>query len=289
MSDRYIKMGASDRFFYYTMTGRSTLNERVAITFKEEFDLKIMKEAADEALKIVPEFNKRIVIFNGRPEAVKGSGDIAFIPDVDDKIIRLGSNETNGLLFFFRYKGKKLTFSTFHGLTDAYGMKFFLRVMLCSYMKRKGLAKTLEDEEYIASILHTRTDLDEEDMYTPYEKYGNASVDPGFHYENHEKIFAIPEIIYNEECNYVHTCNIEAPLSDVNALRNQFGKSNLPFFVDMLSASVARTFNASGKMIMIMSAVDQRQSFSSKSLVNCSDSIFFPYTAELQKKDLLIF
>ena len=48
MSDRYIKMGASDRFFYYTMTGRSTLNERVAITFKEEFDLKIMKEAADD-------------------------------------------------------------------------------------------------------------------------------------------------------------------------------------------------------------------------------------------------
>ena len=281
----FMKMGASDRYFYYTMTGRSTLNERVILSFKEDFDLDIMKKSADEALKLIPEYNKRIIIYNGRPEAVKGTGNIAFIPDVEDKIVRLGSDETNGLLFFFRYKGKKLTFSTFHGLTDAYGMKFFIKIMLYIYMKKKGIAVTPEEDEIIPDIIKARENYDEDDILAPYEKYGDSSLSYDFHYDSSE-IFAILEKAYDEECNYVHLCNVEASVSDLKAVRNQFGKSYLPFLVDVVSQSVAKTFNSGDKPIVVMSAVDQRISFSSKSLANCSDSIFFPYTAELQKKDM---
>ena len=142
MTDKYMKMGASDRFFYYTLTGRSTINERISLKFREDIDLSAMKEAADEALELIPEFNKSIVIRNGRPEAVQGSGDVAFIPYRENVSAALGSDETNGLLFYFSCKGKELTYSVFHGLTDAYGMKYYIRTMLYLYIKKKGLEIT---------------------------------------------------------------------------------------------------------------------------------------------------
>ncbi len=286
MSEEFMKMGASDRFFYYALTGRSTIDIITELSFREPFDLPAMKKAAAYALRCIPEFNKSIVLQNGRPEAVVGSGDIVFMPEVKDKPVKLCSDETNGLLFYFRYTERRLVFSAFHGLTDGAGMASFVRLVMYFYMKEKGIAITPEEE---AAFTKGRTvqgippDADPDDVYMPYEKYGDATLTPEWSYEN-PGAFAIPETPYPEECDYIHLCRIKLPLAEINKLKSEAGVSYLPLLADVISSAVANTFDCGEKPVVVMSGIDQRQEFGSQTFVNCSDSVFLPYTAELRGK-----
>ena len=289
MTDKYMKMGASDLFFFYALTGRSTINEIEELTFKEPFDLAVMKKAAADALRCVPEFNKRIVLRNGRPKAVTVCGDIAFIPEEENKFVHLGSDETNGLLFYFRYTGKRLVFSVFHGLTDGTGMSKFVRTVIYFYMKRMGLALTPDEEAEITKGLRITEgippDADSDDVFTPYEKWGAPSAEPEWRYDN-PGAFAIPENAYTEECDYIHLCRAEASLSQLKAARDEAGVSYLPYLADAVSTAVSKTYSSGDKPIVAMSGIDQRPNLGSDTMVNCSDSIFFPFTPELRKKDM---
>ncbi len=288
MADKYMKMGASDRFFYYTLTGRSTINERILLKFRQDFDLSAMKQAADEALKLIPEFNKRIVIRNGRPEALTGSGDVAFIPYKENASVALGSEETNGLLFYFSYIRKELTLSVFHGLTDAFGMRYYVRTVLYLYLKKKDFVLTAEEEAELTAGLRTAPvspDLSEQgDRLMPYETWGDICAEPEWHYEN-PGAFVIPETPYDEECDYIHICRIEAKADEVKKARDETGVSYLPFMADLVSSAVAGSYDCKDRSIVVMSAIDQRKVLGSHTLVNCSDSIFLPYTAELGIKE----
>ena len=289
MSEKYMPMGASDRFFFYALTGRSTIDEIEELTFKKPFDLDVMKDSAADALKCVPEFNKRIVLRNGRPEAVTGSGDIAFIPEEENKFVHLGSGETNGLLFYFRYTDKRLVFSAFHGLTDGTGMSKFVRTVIHFYMKRKGFEFTPAEEAEMTKGLRITEgippDADPDDVFTPYEKWGDPDAGPEWHYEN-PGAFAIPEDAYPEECDHIHLCRVEASLPQLKAARDKAGVSYLPYLTDAVSTAVSKTYSGGDKPIVSMSGIDQRPNLGSGTMVNCSDSIFFPFTSELRKKDM---
>ena len=288
MEGDYMKFGASDRFFYYTLTGKATFDMRIQMSFRDPFDLAAMKASADEALEYIPEFNKRIVLRGGRPEAVVGSGNTAFIPEEEKKPVLLGSEETNGLLFCFKYKEKTLTLSSFHGLSDAYGLKFYLRTMLYLYLKKTGAALSAEEESEITAQIRTQkglpSDADPDDLFMPYEKWGDPEAKPAWTFEN-PGAFAIPETPYGFDSDYIHMCSIELPYSEMQKERERLGTSMLPLLTDILSMGTLRTFPCGEKTIVAMSAVDQRRIFHSKNLVNCSDSVFFPYTAGFAKKD----
>ena len=289
MTEQFMKMGASDRFFFYALTGRSTLNPRLELTFREDFDLAAMKEAADEALGYIPEFNKHIVVRNGRPEAVVGSGDTAFIPDAQNRNIAFGTAETNGLLFYFGYSGKILTLSVFHGLTDGAGMTAFMRTVMYLYIRKKGIALTAEEEAEMTAAIRTEKGIpagaDEDDLFTPYEKHGDPAAETQWSYTN-PGAFAIPETPYSSDCAFAHVCRIVLPLAEVKAEQQKLGTSMLPMLTDIVSAAVAKTFGSGDRPLVVMSAIDQRRCFGSKTLVNCSDSLFFTYDAELAEKDV---
>lgn len=287
MKDQFMKMGASDRFFYYVFTGNSTLAPRVTMTFREPFDLSAMKAAADEALGYVPEFNKCIVLSDGKPEAAEGSADVRFLPYEKDKVVYLGSDETNGLLFYFAYTDKKLIFSVYHGLTDAYGFTVYLRTMMYLYAKMKGMVFTPEEEAAFAPLIRTKKGLpenaDTDDLFMPYEKHGSADAKPSYIYKN-PGAFAITETRYDKNSGYSHLCHIPLSFRALNDLRERAEASMLAVITDIVASSIRDAFKSGDKTVVIMSAVDQRRCLGSASLVNCSDSIFFSYPAELAEK-----
>ena len=128
-----MKLGASDKFFYYVLSGRSTIDIICDMYFKQEFDLSVMKKCADEALEYIPEFNRKINVNNGKLEASEGSGDVAFLPYDSKRIVHFGSDETNGLLFYFSYKDKFLKYSGFHGVSDGAGTVSYIKTVLYLY------------------------------------------------------------------------------------------------------------------------------------------------------------
>ena len=280
-------MGASDRFFYYVLSGSSTLDIRVKLTFREPFDIAAMKAAADEALEYIPEFNKRIVLYNGRPEAVKGSGDVRFIPFAKDRVIDLGSDETNGLLFYFAYTERALISSVYHGLTDAKGLTEYLRTMMYLYLKKKGISLSSEEEAEAASMIRTEKglppDADRDDLFAPYDKHGDPSVKPSYIYED-QGVFRIPETPYDKKCGYAHMSRISLSFSDVDELRKRTETSMLPLLTDIVASAVREAFGSGDEPVVIMSAVDQRRCLGSDTLVNCSDSIFFAHSSELAER-----
>lgn len=289
MAEQFMTMGASDRFFYYALTGRSTLNERFMLQFREDYDTDAMKEAADEALVHIPEFNKHIVIYKGKPEAVTGSGDVAFIPYRKDTPVQFGTEQTNGLLFYFLCNGRTLIMSVFHGLTDAFGIRYFLRMMLYFYLKKKGLFLDAEDEADAMTDLvfdpDPLTGGESGDRLMPYETCGDSQAQPEWQYEN-PGAFAIPETPYEETCDYVHFCRIEASMADFMKARDEAGVSSMPFAADLAAKAISEAYSCADSTIMVMSAINQRKNLGAHTLVNCSDSIFLPYSAQLRQQDV---
>ncbi|MBQ3773314.1 MAG: hypothetical protein II833_02895 [Pseudobutyrivibrio sp.] len=283
-----MKLGASDKFFYYVLSGRSTIDIICDMHFKEEFDLSVMKECADEALEYIPEFNKRINVNNGKLEASVGSGDVAFLPYDSKRIIHFGSEETNGLLFYFSYKDKFLKYSGFHGVSDGAGTVSYIKTVLYLYMQKIGMDISDEDLAYytknIRTAKPTASYLKDDDIYMPYEKYGDASVNPIFKSKD-LSAFSIPEVPYDNSCKYTHICKAKISLKQFNESRAKSGVSLLPYVSDIVSMAIHRHFDNGSAPIILMSGVDQRPMLKADTYVNCSDSIFLSISDDVFKED----
>ncbi len=283
-----MKLGASDKFFYYVLSGRSTIDIICDMYFKQEFDLSVMKKCADEALEYIPEFNRKINVNNGKLEASEGSGNVAFLPYDSKRIVHFGSDETNGLLFYFSYKDKFLKYSGFHGVSDGAGTVSYIKTVLYLYMQKIGMDISAEDLAYYTKNIRTIKPnpmmLDNDIFYMPYEKYGDSSVNPIFKASN-LNAFSIPEKPYDNSCKYTHICKAKISLEKFNESRKKSGVSLLPYVSDIVSMAIHKHFDKGNSPIILMSGVDQRPMLKADTFVNCSDSIFLSMTNDMFKED----
>ncbi len=277
-----MKLGASDKFFYYVLSGRSSIDIVCDMTFKQLIDLPALQQSADEALGIIPEFNKTIVVKNGKLEAVNGSGNVAVLELDDKRVVHFGSNEINGLLFYFSYKDRFLKFSAFHGLADAAGLLAYVKTVLYLYMKKTGVNFDINDDYFAKNFRFQKPSLDENDeLYMPYEISGNPDVIPKYNDEN-ENAFSIPEDSYDIKCKYIHLCKARLSLQKIIDAKNRDEVSLLPYLTDVVTSAIAKNFDCGDSPVVLMSGVDQRPMFGMNTFVNCSDSIFLPVTSEMR-------
>lgn len=277
-----MKLGASDKFFYYVLSGRSSIDIVCDMTFKQLIDLPALQQSADEALGIIPEFNKTIVVKNGKLEALNGSGKVALLELDEKRVVHFGSKETNGLLFYFSYKENKLKFSAFHGLSDAAGLLAYVKTVLYLYMNKTGVNFDINDDFFAKNFRFQKPSLDENDeLYMPYEISGNPDVIPKNNDEN-ENAFSIPEDSYDIKCNYIHLCKARISLQKIIDAKNRDEVSLLPYLTDVVTSAIAKNFDCGDSPVVLMSGVDQRPMFGMNTFVNCSDSIFLPVTSEMR-------
>ena len=123
--------------------GPACFNIISLIKMVEDVDIPAMQRAASEAIRYYPELSIRPVVDSGgRILAESFPADdlpkVCFYQD-DDVPRYIGTEDTNGYLFFFICKGKTMFLNAFHGMSDAKGLTEYFRTMLYLYSKEKGI------------------------------------------------------------------------------------------------------------------------------------------------------
>ena len=119
------KIGIKDRNYYY----KPIRNLRGEVVFSHPLDVGALKQAVKQALDIYPHFAVRPVIRDGILYYEENTAEVPVLPQ-DGKSHYLGSDETNGYLFYIAYGEDRFLISSFHGLADHGGFTpFFMNIL----------------------------------------------------------------------------------------------------------------------------------------------------------------
>jgi len=275
------KIGASNKFFFYNQHSKATFNIRFRLIFKNDLNLDAMKEAANEALERYPEFGGKITIKDNKLVMEENSREIAFYKD-DNSQRNLGSDDTNGYLFYFLYGKDYLIFSYYHGMTDIVGAMTYLKTVFYLYGLKIGFEFDNEQLEVLLSQIREKDEwksLDPGELYAPYEKYGNINSVPEWTYEN-PGAYSIPTDQYPEDCDYTHAFMIELSTSEFIKKTKELKVSVVPLMVDIISGAIRKEYPSVERPVIAMVPVSLRPFYESNTLVNFSDGIMIPYTKE---------
>ena len=275
------KLGASNKFFFYSMCEYATASIRIKLTIPD-LQIESMKNAVQKAIKRYPEFAIKIFVRNNVLESELLDDPIVFLP-VGSEPQKYGTEKLNRYLFYFLYDENSITISYYHALSDVKGMLEFLRCAMYLYAGEVGFALTKDELEELLPTIREDGDFEKsdqkEDLLDPYHLYGDTSVTPDYVFPFHDA-FVLPVSTDPEEVEYYHFARITMDLSKVLKLAKDYGVSVVPLINDIATNAIYNTFDVKDKPIITMLPVDQRPFVGSETIVNCSDSIFFAYTDE---------
>ena len=273
-----VPMGASNKFFYYTQSGEGAIFDIVQIAvFREEIDKAVLKEAADKALKLFPEFAVRPVIKNGKLYYQENNAPAPVLDE--DRVVNFGTDDTNGYQFCLFCKGKELKISVYHAMADAIGLSSYIRTMLYFYLEGKGV-KMPADEDTAKTLGIRLSDKDlpnmlRKDVMDPYREFGSASCKPEWTYDN-PGAFVVPEPVYGDTENKFRVSAVNLSLSAFLAKTKEYGVSVVPLLATIISRALDKTYDRGGKPINMMLPVNLRTQFDTNTVVNMSDGIMLP-------------
>ena len=267
--------GASNGFFFCFMRDGASFSIKHGIAFKENVCVDEFKRAANEAIKLFPEFAVRPVIKGNRVRMEKNRCEIAVFSE-PGPLKYYGTDDTNGYLFYFVCSGKNLTAYLNHGFSDAFGLTAFLKSVLVLYAGYTGSPVT--DPQLLASV-RTPSDpkfnANAEDAFDPYRYYGDTSAAPEYIFEN-PGAYTIPAPLFDPAENRIREILVDISTSEFIRLTKQIGASFTPLMIDVAAQAVFRNYDTAGDPFVAMLPVDLRRFFGSSTLVNFSDGISVP-------------
>lgn len=281
------KLGASNKFFYYIMTGNASFNIRLRLTINN-LNLGLFKEAANEAIKRYPELGARTVIHQNTLTSKVIDKEIVFVKE-DGKIRHLGTDETNGYLFYFIEDGNKVTISYYHGLSDVVGILEYLRCLMYLYATKTSFS--LNDDELNELLPTIRcedfsiSDENEMEALDPYRMYGDSNVVEDYHFDN-KGAYSLPNADYPDDADYLHEQLITLSTSEFIKKTKELGVSVVPLINDIVSTAIRKEYDTDNMPVIAMVPVNLRPYVGSKTVVNCSDGIFIPYEKEDETLDI---
>ena len=276
-----MKAGSSNKFFYYTSTNISSFNIRFNFFFKEDLKLEAMKEAANKAIKSYPEFAVRPCIKDNRIEFVKNEDEVRFFP-FDGKYHNFGSDEVGGYLFFFEYRDKELVFSYYHGMADTDGAMNYIRAVFCEYAQSTGYQMSDDEWKELKDSIRSNECkcTDEDDMYTPYEKYMDNTLTPPYAYP-YTPAYKITGGMFDSSYEDRHIYSLTLSTKAFKDKTHEYGVSFIPLLADIVTTSIFENMDVEDDDVVVaMVQVNLRSLFGSKTLVNFSDGVFLPLVKE---------
>ncbi|MBQ0041798.1 MAG: hypothetical protein KBS85_00570 [Lachnospiraceae bacterium] len=274
-------LGASNKFFYYVMSGGATFNIRLTFTVNN-LQVDVLKQSFEDALKRYPELSVKPVIKGNALSSVLISEPLVVAPK-GQKALHFGTKDTNGYMFYLSYEADSFTVSYYHGLTDVVGMVEYVRCAMYLYATRTGfefnedelkelLASIREDEKYYEKNMS-------QDLLDPYNAHKNEAAVPDYEYDG-RTAFSIPATTYEDDVYYYHECEITLKTSEFLAMSKKLGVSAAPLILDITSGAIRKEYAAGDLPVTAMLPVNFRPYVGSKTVVNCSDSVFIPYHSE---------
>ena len=272
------QLGYSDKVFYYGQSGEgSTFNLRMSLFMREKLDVSSFAQAANTALIRFPEFKYRPVIHDNKLFKKENGSDVLLIP-YDGTSRLLGTDETNGYLFYFAYDGDRVFFSFFHGLTDYKGILAYIYTVLIIYAELNGKTLDISDEWQSTSLArlsdHPVT-VDDTERFDPYNKYKNEDAEPPYTYDFRPS-FSIPESVYalndNKLQSYTITTSTSEFLSKTKSLKTSFA----PLMISAICEGIYSVYSDIDLPVTGMLPVDLRRIFNTDTIVNFSDGVMIP-------------
>ncbi|MBR0149255.1 MAG: hypothetical protein IJM23_08690 [Lachnospiraceae bacterium] len=281
-----VRIGASNEYFYQHNMGDAVFEIVTDITFVDEIDVEAMQRAATDAISLYPELGFMPVLKDDSIVPAENDAPVVFC-EYGSCPLCFGSDETNGYLFYVMYTERRLMMRFFHGMADYVGLKAYIKTMLYFYLTGKGIE--IKDENFLRSCRIQPEDLvglDEDDMYDPYRKYGDMtassplSMPPG--------TFQFSDIPDKLPYNNSHLYEVVLSTSEFLKKTKELGISFAPLLHLVVCDAICASCDVGEAPYVGMLPVDLRRFFDSKTLVNCSDSVFIPQTFEDRKADIAI-
>ena len=281
------KLGASNKFFYYVMTGNASFNIRLSLTINN-LNLELFKEAANEAIKRYPELGARTQIRQNTLISKVIDEEIVFVKE-DKKIRHFGTDDTNGYLFYFIENGNTVTISYYHGLSDVVGILEYLRCLMYLYATKTSFELSKDElAELLPSIRcedFCITEENEMGALDPYRMYGDSDVTEDYHFDN-KGAYSLPNVDYPDDADYLHEQLITLSTSEFIRKTKELGVSVVPLLNDIVSSAIRNEYDADNMPVTAMVPVNLRPYVGIKTVVNCSDGIFIPYEKEDEALDI---
>ncbi len=287
MSDGMRRGGRYDTIFYGAYAGNSTFDIRVRFDFKQKLNKKMLQKAANAALRWYPELAVTPVIKEGRVVFRQNRAPVCLAPD--DGSLRYfgteGEQGTNGYLFVFLCGERHLTFSLFHGLTDARGMINFIISTLCYYLSYvfpfMRLISTRSFEKFGVRlsdrIYYT---MDDRERYDPLVKY--AAEGKPVDLIDVERLFRMPAETFDPADHSCRLLNLELSNREFQAMTKRLKTSYAPLLAAITAEAIASLYDIEDKTISVVATVDSRKFFDTNSVANMAYNCPLP----IEKKDL---
>ncbi|MBQ6772768.1 MAG: hypothetical protein IJP48_01775 [Synergistaceae bacterium] len=270
--------GASDKYFYYTASGSgATMDVRVNLYFKSKVDVDALRAGLEKALSLFPEFAYRPVIKEGKIFFESNNAPVKVIRH--DRIINLGSDETNGYLMAIIQDSeddKHVIISMYHGISDWRGLSSFLKTALYYYAKIE-----LSPEELAKAEIRTKEpeNWDTPENLDPYNTFADKDIEPSF-VPDFANYYPLPVEFYNPAETYSHHYRITLSLSEFLKASKSMHTSFMPLMISLMVKAVNNNYDIGSRNILTALPVDLRAVFKCSSIVNFSDAVFIPVSSQ---------
>ena len=271
------ELGVSDKFFYYTASGQGmTMDVRTVLKFKAPVNHQALLTAADEALRLFPEYSVQPVLKGSRVFYEENHNSIAFLPL--SSRYDFGTSDMNGHLFCFQAdpaKANEVIFSVYHGLSDWNGISRLLKAIICRYaLHVKGLP-----DNYFSGVIRSQAPAKSEWLneanLNPYEFYAKKDAVPSYKPEISGEIFSIPEKDYSFDFPASRHIRITLSTSEFLKAAKSHNTSFAPYLLYMASNAIREAYNTDKNIFLALPA-DLRNVFKADTIVNFSESVFLP-------------
>lgn len=271
--------------FYFSENHNKSLVIGITSWLKEEADAEMLAKAVNEALELFPNYQNRPYI-NAEGHIVSRKNESPVPVYYDDNVnISLGTDESNGYLFRFVYKGKKICMYSFHALGDGSSAFMFFTHVMFFYLTNLG--HKIDGSGIILNEIPQTADDDLAKKALQYlEKVKeNSQAESNVELSLEEKFIEdFPMEHYNTE--NARSIFIECDnQSYLNYCKNN-KVSSTALLVDLISKAAYEVYGVKDKRMEIAFAVDMRKQFASESYHNFAIGKEISYDYDMVNMDV---
>ena len=201
----------------------------------------------------------------------------------EDRKYHLGSAELSHFPYRVSCKGKSLTISIHHGLTDGYGATEFVKTLLYYYLCEIG--KTVLDEGKIRLNEIPFAEEDEDEL--SYLKYFDAAMEPHPPEVGQIVPFSLPVTYWDEEGKYIYKrFKISLSAGEILDMAHRTGSSATAAIDALICKSFLDAYDLTGKPLISSITSNFRYLLPSKTIQNFSGYIVSFYTPDMHDMSL---
>ena len=126
-----------DSYMLYEIKKRNIYSVKIRVILKEQVDGAVLRKSAEKAFRRFPYYSRTAAV-NSDGAYILEPCDRPLCVIEGDRVVKLGTEETNGLLFAVTYEGRDIFFNFSHNFCGGCGAMLWIRGTLWQYLTDLG-------------------------------------------------------------------------------------------------------------------------------------------------------